>query len=340
MNRRLFLMGVAGAAGCSRRQAQRLYVYNWSYYIAQETVPRFERETGIEVRYRTFESAEEMLAKVAAGNSGWDIVIPSNSFVPPMRDQGLLAPLDHSLLPNLAHLDERFRNPSWDPGLTHSIPYMYGATGILYNRSIDPAPAGWADFWKDRYGRRVTMMDDPSEVLAAALKRAGHSVNSTISDELDQAKRELIAAKPLLRAFISADVRDQVVAGDVLMAQIWAQMGKLACNERSGLGFAYPAEGFALYCDNAVILRESRSLEAAHRFLDYLLRPEVSVEIARAVTAATPNLAAKLLLPPETREDPILYPDAGVLSRGEWFQSLPAAGQRLRDRIWTEIKSS
>ncbi|MBS1876280.1 MAG: spermidine/putrescine ABC transporter substrate-binding protein [Acidobacteria bacterium] len=340
MRRRLFLMGVAGAAGCSRARERRLYVYNWSFYIAKETVPRFERETGVEVRYRTFESAEEMLAKVSAGNSGWDIVIPSNAFVAPMREQGLLAPLDHARLPNLGNLEDRFRDPAWDPGLGYSIPYMYGATGILYNRSVRPEPRGWADFWQDRYGRRVTMMDDPSEVFAAALKRAGHSVNSDAAGEIDEAKRDLIAAKPLLRAFISADVRDQVVAGDVLMAQIWAQMGRLAVNERRDLGFAYPAEGFALYCDNVVILRESREPELAHRFLDYLLRPDVSAEIAQAVTTATPNAAARRLLPVEAREDPILYPPPDVAARGEWYRSLPAAGQRLRDRAWTEIKSS
>jgi spermidine/putrescine transport system substrate-binding protein len=340
MNRRLFLMGVAGAAGCSPRRARRLNVYNWSFYIAPETVLQFESESGVEVRYRTFESAEEMLAKVAAGNSGWDVVFPSNSFVPPMREQGLLGRLDHTRLPNLSHLEERFRSPAWDPGLQYSIPYMHGSTGILYNRSIDPAPSGWADFWKDRYGHRVTMMDDAAEVFGAGLEKTGHSVNSVDPRELDEARRELIAAKPLLRAFISAEVRDQVVAGDVLMAQIWAQMGRLACNERASLGFVHPAEGFGLYCDNVVILRESREPELAHRFLNFLLRPEVSVRIAQAVTTATPNAAARLLLPAAVREDAILYPLAGVLSRGEWFQALPASGQRLRDRIWTEIKSA
>jgi spermidine/putrescine transport system substrate-binding protein len=257
-----------------------------------------------------------------------------------MRDQGLLGRLDHSRLPNLSHLDARFQSPVWDPGLQYSVPYMHGSTGILYNRSIDPPPSGWADFWKDRYGRRATMMDDPAEVFGAGLKRSGHSVNSVDPLELDEARRELIAVKPLLRAFISAEVRDQVVAGDVLMAQIWAQMGRLALNERTSLGFVHPAEGFGLYCDNVVILRESSEPELAHRFLDFLLRPGVSARIAQSVTTATPNVAARLLLPAAIREDVVLYPPAEVLARGEWFQALPASGQRLRDRIWTEIKSA
>jgi spermidine/putrescine transport system substrate-binding protein len=340
MNRRLFLMGVAGAAGCTPRRERRLNVYNWSVYIAPETVPAFEREFHARVRYLTFESAEEMLAKVAAGNSGWDIVFPSNSFIPPMLEQGLLAPLDHSRLPNLVNLETRFQSPPWDPGLRFSVPYMHGSTGILYNRSIAPPPAAWADFWQDRYGRRVTMMDDSAEVFGACLKKLGYSVNSISAPQLAEAERQAIAAKPLLRAFISAEVRDQVVAGDVLMAQIWAQMGKLACNERADLAYAHPAEGFALYADNVVILRESRRIELAHEFLNYLLRPEVSAAIAQSVTTATPNAAARLLLPARLREDPILYPPPETLARGEWFEAMPAAGQRLRDRIWTEIKSA
>jgi spermidine/putrescine transport system substrate-binding protein len=267
-------------------------------------------------------------------------VFPSNSFIPPMRDQGLLAQLDHSRLPNLANLEASFQNPPWDPGLLFSAPYMHGSTGILYNRSIAPAPAAWADFWQDRYGRRVTMMDDSAEVFGACLKKLGRSVNSIDAAGLQDAERQAIAAKPLLRAFISAEARDQVVAGDVLMAQIWAQMGKLACNERSGLAYAHPAEGFALYADNVVILRESRRIELAHEFLNYLLRPEVSAAIAQSVTTATPNAGARRLLPARLREDPILYPAPEILARGEWFEAMSAAGQRLRDRIWTEIKSA
>lgn len=340
MNRRVFLLGVAGAAGCSKSAARRLNVYNWSTYVAPGTIPDFERESGIQVRYLTFESAEEMLAKVAAGNSGWDIVFPSNSFLPPMREQGLLAPLDRALLPNLANLEPQFQDPSWDPGLRYSVPYMLGSTGILYNRSIAPPPLAWADFWQDRYGRRVTMLNDAAEVLGASLRKTGCSVNATDPLELARARSEAIRAKPLLRAFISAEVRDQVVAGDVVMAQIWAQMGRLACNERADLAFAHPAEGYPLYADNVVILRESRRAGFAHQFIDYLLRPEVSARIAQAVTTATPNRAARRLLPAKMRDDPILYPSPAVLARGEWFAAMPAAAQRLRDRIWTEIKSA
>lgn len=340
MNRRIFLMSVAGAAGCSPRNERRLNVYNWSTYVAPETVPAFEREFKAYVRYLTFESAEEMLAKVAAGNSGWDIVFPSNSFLPPMREEGLLAPLDHSRLPGIANLESQFQSPAWDSGLQHSVPYMLGSTGILYDPKAAGDVSAWSDFWTGKFERRATMLDDSAEVMGATLRKLGHSMNSTDPAELERARIEAIRLKPRLRAFISAEVRDQVVAGDVAVAQIWAQMGRLACSERPSLAFAHPVEGYPLYADNVVILRESKRPELAHEFLNYLLRPEVSARIAQAVTTATPNAAARRLLPPEMREDPILYPRHEALARGEWFKAMPASAQRLRDRIWTEIKSA
>ena len=174
MNRRLFLMGVAGAlAGCTRVGERRLNVYNWENYVAESTIPDFEREFRCRVRYATYGSAEELLAKVFSGNSGWDVVFPSNSFVPPMRELDLLLTLDHGQLPNLKNLDARFDQPEWDPQLAVCVPYMHSATGILYAKSVARAPLAWADLWTDSYLRRVTMLDDQAEVLGACLKRLG-----------------------------------------------------------------------------------------------------------------------------------------------------------------------
>jgi spermidine/putrescine transport system substrate-binding protein len=340
MNRRTFFFGLTGLAGCTGAHRPRLNVFNWSNYVAQDTIPAFEREFGVRVRYAIYESNEEMMAKVLTGNSGWDVVFPSNYFIQPMRQNGLLAPLDRGKLTNHTHLEARFQTPEWDPKLEWSVPYMWGASGILYNRSIEPGPRGWADMWNDRSSGRMTMLDDPGEVLGASLKRLGYSLNSTSESELRQAQREAIAQKRLLRAYLNAEVRDQAVAGDVLMAQLWATTSEQAIAETPQLAFVYPAEGFALYADNAVILRESRRAELAHEFINYLLRPSVAAEIVRESLTATPNAAARKLLPGSAGLNPTLYPRADILARGEWFQPLPASAQRLRDRLWTEIKSS
>jgi spermidine/putrescine transport system substrate-binding protein len=341
MHRRIFLMGVAGAAiGCTSGRSHRLNVYNWDNYVAKSTVPEFERRFGCTVRYAVYGSAEEMLAKVMSGNSGWDVVFPSNSFVGPMRKLGLLAPLDHNKLPNLRCLDEEFQSPEWDPHLEWCVPYMHSATGILYSRRVSPPPLRWADLWTNHYGRRITMLDDPAEVFAACLKRLGDSVNAGDERQLKAARDLAIRQKPLLRAYLNEEVRDQVVAGDVLAAQMWAQVAQVAMDNSSDLAFALPQEGFPLYADNICILQESKHPELAYEWVNYLLEPQVAADIATEITAGTANADARRLLPAKLRNNPILYLDRETRGRGEWFRALPPAAQRLRDRYWTEIKSA
>ncbi|MBV8843289.1 MAG: spermidine/putrescine ABC transporter substrate-binding protein [Bryobacterales bacterium] len=338
MKRRAFILSAAAAA-CSR--GPRLNVYNWSDYVAPETIPDFERETGIFVRYGTYESVQEMLAKVMSGNSGWDVVFPSADYIQPMREMGLLAPLRPEWLPHLDALDAPFRHPPWDPELRWSVPYMWGVTGIAYQTSLDRPPCSWGDLWNPRLAGKITMLDDPPEVLGACLKMLGYSLNSSDPAQLRRAQQEAIAQKKLLRAYLNAEVRDQLVAGDVAAAQAWAITAAQAIEAAPDkLAFAFPSEGFARFADTVAVLRESRRQQAAHRFIDYLLRPEVSAKIATATQTATANGAARALLPAAMRDNPVLYPSGGTLARGEWFQPQSAASQRLRDRLWTEIKSA
>ncbi len=331
MNRRVFLLGAAAAAGCARDRRPRLNVFNWSAYVAPDTIPNFEREFGVRVRYATYESNEELLAKVLSGNSGWDVVFPANYYIGPMRAMGLLARLGRH---DVSALEPRFQSPVWDPGLEWCVPYMWGATGIAYNRAVTPAPAAWADLWDPRLRGRITMLDDPAEVLGACLKKLGRPLNSSDPNDLAAAAREALAQKTYVRAYLNAEVRDQLVAGDVLAAQLWATTAQQAIDAAPDLAFAYPREGFALYCDCVAVLRESGRQELANAFIDYLLRPEVAAAIVKATRTATANARARI------ERSPVLYPPADVLARGEWFASLPAAAQRLRDRLWTEIKST
>jgi spermidine/putrescine transport system substrate-binding protein len=323
-----------------RDRRPRLNVFNWSSYIAPDTVPGFEREFHVRVRYAVYESNEEMLARVMSGNSGWDVVFPTSYLIEAMRAQNLIAELDHGRLPNLHHLDTLFQRPAWDPGLRWGVPYMWNATGIIYNTEVDPVPQGWADLWEPDLQGRITMLDDPVDVFAACLKKLGHSINTTNPDELRAAQREAIEQKELLRAYINAEVRDQLVAGDVLAAQLWSTTAQQAIDESDKLEFVYPAEGYALYPDNAVILRESRRPQIAHDFINYLLRPEVAASIVKAARTATANGTARGLLPPELKTNETLYPSLETLARGEWAQSSPPQIQRLRDRLWTEVKAA
>jgi spermidine/putrescine transport system substrate-binding protein len=170
-------------------------------------------------------------------------------------------------------------------------------------------------------------------VLGASLKKLGYSINATDPGQLREAQREAIAQKALLRAYLNAEVRDQLVAGDVLAAELWATTSEQAAEASPEVTFAYPSEGFPLYADNAAILRESRRYELAHRFIDYLLRPAVAQAIVKSTRTAAANAAAQ-------EANPVLYPSEEVLARGEWFEPMPAPVQRLRDRLWTEIKAA
>ena len=341
MNRRIFLMGVAGASlGCTSGRLPRLNVFNWENYVAAGTIPDFEREFRCRVHYATYGSAEEMLAKVISGNSGWDVVFPSNSFVRPMRELELLDHLDHWRMQNLGNLEARFQSPEWDPNLEWSVPYMHSATGILYSKKVKCIPTRWEDLWSDCYSRRMTMLDDPAEVFAACLKLSGDSINSGDEAQLRMARDFAVKQKPLIRAYLNEEVRDQVIAGDILVAQMWAQVAQAAIDNSPELSFCFPAEGFALYADNACILRESRHKQLAYQFLDYLLRPEVAAAICSEMKTATTNAKARALLPERQQMNPVLYPSDDVLERGEWFKALPANVQQLRDRYWTEIKSA
>lgn len=339
--RTLFFLSLTGLAGCRRSKLPRLNVFNWSDYVAPQTIPDFAREFHVDVRYSVYESNEEMLAKVFSGNSGWDIVFPSNYFIEPMRANRLLAELDHAQLPNLTNLDGALRRPAWDPDLRYCVPYMWGATGIVYQKALGAPPERWADLWDTRFTGRLTMLDDPADTLGAALKKLGLSINSHAADEMRQAQAELLRQKPLVRAYLNAEARDQVVAGDLLAAHLWATTSAQAIEAApERLAFAYPREGFPLYADNAVILRESRRADIAHQFINYLLRPEVAAAVVTVSKTATANRAARERLPQAMRDNRVLYPEPETLARGEWFEPLPLAGQRLRDRLWTEIKSA
>ncbi len=340
MNRRLFLLGVPGIAGCMRDRRPRLNVFNWSSYIAPETVPKFEVEYGVHVRYAVYESNEEMLARVMGGNSGWDIVFPTDYLVKPMIEQGLLANLRHDLLPHLGQLEALFLRPSWDPNLQWSVPYMVTAAGIAYNRKLTPAPVAWSDMWEQKLRGRITMLDDPFDLFGACLKRIGCSINSSDSGQLKRAQGEAMAQKPLLRAYLNAEARDQVVSGDVLAAQMWNTTAQQAMDSSADVAFTYPMEGYATYPDCSVILRESRRVELAHKFVDFLLRPEIAAANALAARTTTTNAGARALLPESFRNNNTLYPPAEIVARGEWAETLSPACQRLRDRLWTEIKSA
>ena len=178
MTRRGFLLAGGAAVSCARDNRPKLNVYNWSAYIDPATLPVFEREHHVRIQYGTYEGNEEMLAKIITGNSGWDVVFPTHSRLAPMARNHLLAPLDHARLPMLNNLHTRFRTPAWDPGLRYGIPYMWNATGIVYNRHQTAPPRGWDALWSPALKGRITMLDDPEDVIGVCLQKLGYPFDS------------------------------------------------------------------------------------------------------------------------------------------------------------------
>jgi spermidine/putrescine-binding protein len=311
-----------------------LNVYIWSDYLAPTTVPDFEREFGVQVTVDTYESNEELLAKLMSGASGYDLVVPSGYLLPALIRQGLLAPLHHRHLPNLGNLARGLFEPAADPGRRHAVPWLWGMTGLAWRTDKLPAPPeSWSVFFDPRWRGKLTMMDDGREVLGAMLKYRGRSLNSTVAAELERAETDALAAKPNLKAYLSAPVKSQLIAGDVWVAQLWNGDTMQARTEQPALAFALPKEGSLLWADYVVVPASAPHKRAAHAFIDYVLRPPVGAALARATGYGTPNAAALALIP-----DPVPYPTAEQLARLEYQEDLGAAAA-LWDRIWTEVKS-
>ena len=340
--------GLAGAplAGCGRRPSppedpaaplgpmeRELNVYNWSDYIAAGTIPDFEREFGVKVTYDTYESNEEMVAKLSAGAAGYDIVVPSGYLVPVMLAQGLLAPLHKRHIPNLANVAPLFLDLGYDPGNAHSVPWQWGMTGLAYRSDRVAPPGGWETYFDPRLAGKLTMMDDGREVIGAMLEYRGHSLNSTDPAELAQAKADAIRAKAQLKAYVSAPVKSQLIAGDVWVAQLWNGDARQAAVEQPALRWTLPSQGSLIWTDFMAIPAGAPHKRAAHAFIDYILRPQVGAALSAATHYGSPNAAALPLI-----ADPVPYPDAAQLERLEYQRDLGPA-TALWDRIWTEIKA-
>ncbi|HET9275570.1 MAG TPA: spermidine/putrescine ABC transporter substrate-binding protein [Gemmatimonadales bacterium] len=315
----------------------RLSLYNWSDYIAPDTVAGFEREFGVRVSYDTYESSEELLARLQAGASGYDLVFPSTYVVPALVQTGLAAPLSKQYLPNLANVAPLFRGLPHDPELAHTVPWLWGMTGIAWRTDrVAERPESWGVFQDPRLGGRMTMLDDMRDVLGTWLRFRGHSLNSVDPAELEAAKRDAILAKRNLRAFVSAPVKAQLIAGDVHLAQLWNGDLAQARREQPALDWVLPREGGTLWIDSMVVPAAARHKRAAHEFINYALRPGVGASIAAATGYGTPNQAA---MGEGRLADPVPYPTGNELARLEIQNDLGRASERW-DRIWTEVKSA
>jgi spermidine/putrescine transport system substrate-binding protein len=331
---------VAGfAAPASARKAV-LHVYSWADYIKPELVTRFEEENQCSVVIDTFDSNEAMYAKLKAGATGYDILVPSSYMVRIMYDQGMLQPINRNLVPNLKNIDPEYLKIAIDKEMDHSVPYMLTNTGLAYlgSRVKDFVPS-WTMLDRADLKGRITMLNDMRETIGAALKFLGYSLNTLNEEELARARDVVIRWKKNLAKFENEQYKTGLASGEFLLVHGYSGDILQVQEENDDIVFVIPKEGFSVSCDDLVVPKEAENVELAHRFINFLHDPKVAAENTEFISYLCPNLPSYDLLNEEIRNDPTMFPPPEVRAKGEVILDLGADNVKYT-KIWDQIKAA
>jgi spermidine/putrescine-binding protein len=323
-----------------------LNLYAWSEYVPQALLDDFSANYGITVNYDTYSSNEEMLAKLQAGASGYDVIIPSDYTVAIMIKQDMLETVDVTQLSNFGNIDPRFVNRNYDPGNKYSIPYQWGTTALIYDKTLVPSePKSWADLWDPAYKSRLVFLDDEREVMGMALQVLGFDRNSTNETELNQAEQKLIELKANILKFDSDAPETAIISGEAWAGLVYNGNASLALAEDPNVAYICPTEGCTIWFDNLAIPKGAPHMDAAMLFLNWVLDPQQSILITKEFPYSNPNKAALDLL---KTDDPALYetyigfsgtnPDDAFLAAAKPIVDVGDA-TTLYDSLWTDFKS-
>jgi putrescine transport system substrate-binding protein len=347
---------LAFEAGAAERV---VHVYNWSDYIAEDTLRRFEMATGIKAVYDVYDKNEVLETKLLTGKSGYDVVFPSlKPFAERMIQSGIFRPLDKGKLKNLAQVDPAMlaTMAEADPGNRHVLPYMWGTTGIGYNVAKVKTALGErapTDSWRLLFDPEnakklaacgISFLDD-DEALAAVMIHLGKSPHSTDAKDLEAAVEAFRKIRPYIKHFHSSQYIDLLANGDICVAQgysgdvIQARNRAQEAKNNVEIAYAVPKEGAVLWVDVMAIPKDAPHPEAAHAFIDFILRPDVIAAISTKVAYANAVPAATSLVAPAVRDDPNVYPSPAVKERLLTLKVLPEQARRARVRAWTRIKT-
>ncbi|MBZ0276882.1 MAG: spermidine/putrescine ABC transporter substrate-binding protein [Anaerolineae bacterium] len=322
-------------------EGQQLNVYNWSTYVAEDTISNFETLCGVTVTYDTFESSEAALARLRAGNPGYDIVVPAGSDVPRMIEEGLAVPLDMSLIPNFANMTPELTGTPFDPNNEYAIGYQWGTIGIGYNQTKITEPITSWDQMFNYPDSVVAWLEDRRAMLGFAQLMLGNDPNSEDPDEI-QADADYLIEHGSNVLYIAGDDGQELLArgeADIVVeysGDIFQIMDECECEDYA---YIIPSEGTAVWMDMMVIPTGAQNIPLAHAFLDYILDPQVGADISNYTAYASPNQAAidAGLIDEELYTNPAIYPDEELLKRLFWIAPNIESEQLYND-AWDEVK--
>lgn len=317
-----------------------LNIYCWSTYISPRIVRAFESQFHCRVNYDLYDSNEALLAKLQAGNVDYDVVIPSDYMVQILIQQGLLARLDKSRLPNVwANVNPRFLGLPFDPQNDYSVPYAWGTTGLAYRSDlVNEKVDSWDILFDPKYAGHILLLDDAREVFGMALKKLGASLNSTDPEEIRRARDLLLRQKPFVKGYNSSNFEQDLAAGDAWIAQAYNGNLTFVMRDEPRIRYVIPKEGCTISVDGACIPIHARHRELAMEFINYFHRPEIAAQFVNDSGFNTPNPGAAPFVESWIRDEPAIFPPPASLDRCEFMRDLGPVVQ-LYDRYWTEIKA-
>ena len=315
-----------------------LVLYNWEEYIGSKTLENFEKETGIHVQEINFQDEEEMLGAVQSDLKAYDLVVASDDLVREMQEAKILAQLDFSKIPNFKYISKQYIKRPCDPEQKYSIPYLLGTTGMVVNtKYIKEDADSWQVLFNKRYKGKIAMLNNSFEVMSAASKLLGHSINDTSDEHFAKMKPMLREQKPLLQGYLDViTLKDLLIEEKLWAAQIYSGEGLTAVDENENLAYVIPKEGAPIWVDYFAMPRHAQHKEAAHIFLNYILRPEVNAAIASELWYATPNEAATPHMDPEVTQSASVYPTPDIRARCEFYEDTGEATP-IFTRIWADL---
>lgn len=337
-----------------------VHVYNWSDYIDDSVLQDFEKETGIKVVYDVFDSNEVVEAKLLAGSTGFDVVVPSGSFLGRQIQAGVFQPLDKTKLTNWGNLDTSLmqRLENYDPGNQHAIPYLWGTTGIGYNvkkvKEIlgENAPVdSWDLVLKEENISKlkacgVAFLDAQSEILPPVLNYLGKEQASLVETDYTEVALPLLEKiRPHITYFHSSQYINDLANGDICVAVGWsgdvfqAQARAAEANNGVEIGYSIPKEGTEMWFDMMAIPKDAKNVENAHIFINYMLRPDVIAKITNYVQYANGNSASLAMVSDEVKTNTAIYPDEATMAKLWTLKVMPADIERVMTRVWTKVKT-